>query len=120
MRLCYTLYLVRTVHGGGTLTSYVLAMVQTSTRTQVRYLTCMQDMRLLVWYPRSESRLVFPESWKSDLGDGILGYRLMTSTRATTHDALSMFVAGWRRSHESASVDPSAGEEVLWIFLETN
>ena len=102
------------------MSSYVLAMILTRTRTQVRYLTCMQDMRLLVGYLRSESHLVFLESWKSDLGDEILGYCLMTSTGATIPDALSVFIAGWRRHHEFASVDPSAGGEVLWLFPETN
>ena len=39
-----------------------------------------QDTRFLVWYPSSESRLGYPKIWKSDLGDGIVGYHLMTST----------------------------------------
>ena len=57
--------------------------------------------------------LGYTEIWKSDVGDRILGYRLMTSTGITTHDTPSVFIAGWRRSHEFASVDPSAGGEVF-------
>ena len=108
--------------GGGTSTSYVLAVVQTRTRTLVRYLTRTQDTRFLVRYQCSMSRLGYIKIWKSDLhgGDGILGYCLMTSTGSTTHNALSMFGAGWRRSREFALVDHSAGGEVLWIFSETN
>ena len=71
---------LKDLHGGGTLTSYVLAMVQMRTRTQVRYLTRMWDTRFLVWYPHSTSCLGYTEIWKSDVGNRILGYHLITST----------------------------------------